>query len=1072
MADQIRPTPQSPILGSLASALRRAQEFTGQYQVDPRIPLLGGTSVDEMLSLPGAASLVEDMSYYGPRALIRGGNAATGGIGTFKLDPRVLDLAEVGANVAPLAQIAGKVGKSGAKVVGQELNRAILDSSGPLARLVPQAAKPMYAVKPKGGNWLSGSVENSLKPLKVDEFIDVPELQDPKNVAINNWIDKTLTKYVKNDMATPEDPLRSLAEKWSVDKPAKLAEVQARIKAFGDKMKRTAEERGVPVENLTSMRQEMIGLEKEKELLQLRSGLHYEPRPTSRNADVAHINRVESGLPEFGMGKSDLAKNYEFMTDSALNVSDAGTHSLPLTPSEIRKGYKSNVDENPWLAKVPPETSVYYPEKGLTENLGFEHLIDELRNATNPESGLPKNLLIDPADLGKITMPQAVERVADINAWRAAQKVEANKLIANNAATVVYKEYPTIPGTDTPNELGLRWVQFKPENALPDTLPKGWTGKQEGKNYVIRNPKGQPEIINDTKESAMADLLENFPKYRPKNKALKEALKYEGDTMAHCVGGYCDDVASGNSKIFSLRDSNGMPHATVEVRSLSQDFDDAGDIFEFAMNRNINPNSAATKRRYAEYVAKSKLPQDRIVQIEGRKNEAPAKEYLPFIQDFVRSNQWSDVTPRAFENSGLMSHKDAYGYLHSIDPARANNFMDNAPPKGFFTEEDLGKFAAGGSVSVYDATKIDEIINGIDEPQGYAVGGAVRASENTKAAFGIYPKQRAKPSSKETKAAAAEAAQFAAEMLIPQTPMDAGLMLIPGGKIARKAGAALIALDAGDVEAGGLSALRKFRELINREAPEQANKIREALRLTKQTGREHSVIGLANEGGESVITRGTESSVMPNSFDLRTAKSAPGSPTIVDFHTHPSEGYSIFQTAPSRKDFEFYSREYPSKAGRDLRTLVAVPPTKDGARNTTSYNFFETRDPSKVFDPNILDSARYELQHAGKRGSFKSIQDDPVLREYFDYGGDLASLLEDATPLALMRYRAGQGLGRHELQLGGTKLAPTPGATDVELFRQLERPAVELLKSKKFAKGGSVSVYDSDRVDAIANQFM
>jgi len=207
---------------------------------------------------------------------------------------------------------------------------------------------------------------------------------------------------------------------------------------------------------------------------------------------------------------------------------------------------------------------------------------------------------------------------------------------------------------------------------------------------------------------------------------------------------------------------------------------------------------------------------------------------------------------------------------------------------------------------------------------------------------------------------------------------------------------------------------------------------------------------------------------MPNSFDLRTARRAPGSPAIVDFHTHPGQG-TIFETAPSRQDFQFYATEYPSKAGRDLKTLIAVPPTRDGARRTTSYNFFETQDPAKVFDPRTLDSARYELQRAGKKGSFKSIQDDPVLREYFDYGGDIGSLLEDAAPLALLRYRAGQGLGRHELQLGGTQLAPSPGATDLELFRQLEGPSVEILRSKKFAEGGSVSAYDPFQVDEIMN---
>ena len=72
-----------------------------------------------------------------------------------------------------------------------------------------------------------------------------------------------------------------------------------------------------------------------------------------------------------------------------------------------------------------------------------------------------------------------------------------------------------------------------------------------------------------------------------------------------------------------------------------------------------------------------------------------------------------------------------------------------------------------------------------------------------------YRKQRATPSSKETKERVDEAAKFAAEMVIPQTPFDAGLMLIPGGKTARKAGAALMALNAGDAEASPLTKLLK-----------------------------------------------------------------------------------------------------------------------------------------------------------------------------------------------------------------------------------------------------------------------
>ena len=35
--------------------------------------------------------------------------------------------------------------------------------------------------------------------------------------------------------------------------------------------------------------------------------------------------------------------------------------------------------------------------------------------------------------------------------------------------------------------------------------------------------------------------------------------------MGHCVGGYCDDVASGQSNIYSLRDAKGKPSVTIET---------------------------------------------------------------------------------------------------------------------------------------------------------------------------------------------------------------------------------------------------------------------------------------------------------------------------------------------------------------------------------------------------------------------------------------------------------------------------------------------------------------------------
>ena len=42
------------------------------------------------------------------------------------------------------------------------------------------------------------------------------------------------------------------------------------------------------------------------------------------------------------------------------------------------------------------------------------------------------------------------------------------------------------------------------------------------------------------------------------------SLKYEGDNMGHCVGGYWTKVSSGNTNIYSLRDKKNIPHVTVE----------------------------------------------------------------------------------------------------------------------------------------------------------------------------------------------------------------------------------------------------------------------------------------------------------------------------------------------------------------------------------------------------------------------------------------------------------------------------------------------------------------------------
>ncbi len=92
-------------------------------------------------------------------------------------------------------------------------------------------------------------------------------------------------------------------------------------------------------------------------------------------------------------------------------------------------------------------------------------------------------------------------------------------------------------------------------------------------------------------------------------------LGVEGDKMGHCVGSYCDDVASGRTTIYSLRDARNEPHATIEVLPPSYFY------------RDYPPTPP------------------KVDQIKGKGNEPPVEKYRPMIK------QWLQTTDFEYENS-------------------------------------------------------------------------------------------------------------------------------------------------------------------------------------------------------------------------------------------------------------------------------------------------------------------------------------------------------------------------------------------------------------------------------------
>ncbi len=102
-------------------------------------------------------------------------------------------------------------------------------------------------------------------------------------------------------------------------------------------------------------------------------------------------------------------------------------------------------------------------------------------------------------------------------------------------------------------------ASYSPQQAIEES--NEWhrmiAGKGEGKNYeptkkelIVYGPKWKSEELEGW----------TIQKIMSKNDLLAE-----GNKMDHCVGSYCDQMLSGNSLFYSLRDHQNKPYVTIET---------------------------------------------------------------------------------------------------------------------------------------------------------------------------------------------------------------------------------------------------------------------------------------------------------------------------------------------------------------------------------------------------------------------------------------------------------------------------------------------------------------------------
>lgn len=574
-------------------------------------------------------------------------------------------------------------------------------------------------IKPKGGNWLSGSVEDALRGLKKEGFTreqlvamrdarlgkqtnglnaygepleDVDLIQELRarpeyrnlppsyaqqamlsapQASINSWIEGPLTKYVKTRMASPDDEVRKLAEQ------------------------------GV---------------------------LHFEPATIRERSPLMEkiVGRRETaGFPIQGVADAPLARNWENTADSLIRNLEARDISSAERAASF--GGKSNIPGDTIVHEMNPFAS----GAGISDS-GFPHLIDEISNALNPTSGLPRGLQLTPEAMQKLSMEKAVRHVHEINQFRKAAMEQARlkELETSGMLGTTRREYAEN------NPMGLRWVEY----TRPEKLHEGVTNiAKHGDEYVALGADGQP-IAQRLPDGSTGRLATGKT---PEDAHLAGQLITEGNLMGHCVGGYCEDVASGRSRIFSLRDAKGEPHVTVEVQ-LPHGFNDLEGLPEYengifediAHSRvqerypDLDPKSDKYNNLVAdeadnvaqEWIANNK-PNPSIVQIKGKQNRKPNDEYLPFVQDFVRNSPlgqpWSHV--------GDIQHTDLVtipkGKTVTMDGRRVTL------PEGYQSLESLRNLLSHPDThpELSDA-QAEALYNEYLRGNNYAEGGSIRST--------------------------------------------------------------------------------------------------------------------------------------------------------------------------------------------------------------------------------------------------------------------------------------------------------------------------------------------------------
>jgi hypothetical protein len=485
---------------------------------------------------------------------------------------------ELLSNLTNPAAVSRKVGpvvekgvKAGAKEVGRQLDRAIMDDAGPLSKFVPQSAKPLYAVRPTGSTMLSGPVGMQEDVSKVDQLLK-SGLMNAKQAAgqnegqaliLQDFWNKKARNYFTRQFGTPDDPIATAISKKQIRGTAldemfpeylvdQIGVGKTRVNAEG-------QERFFPkypraMEDFTSRYDKATGIK----------GNLITTDPAAANPKYSNLLSDEGRLQALVAQTNEQDKLLAQGVRPELINTDVG--AVTASATEPGRVIGDGTDSAKALFDAYQEASKFKQMDEPQKTSWINQVFGEGRRILGKnESEVGKNLLPENVK----TAIDKGEPIYDVGYMRSPLTEVFNP-------TSINQYLASIPPREAAN------IRF--EDAVKGAV-KMKEKAAELENVVSRIKSGKPVADTVFSKGVSAPLLQidkgPLEGYAWKRIEKREATVPEGAYVGHSVGGYETGGATytqekregfntGRWQVYTLRDNRNRPVNTIEVQMLDE----------------------------------------------------------------------------------------------------------------------------------------------------------------------------------------------------------------------------------------------------------------------------------------------------------------------------------------------------------------------------------------------------------------------------------------------------------------------------------------------------------------------